>query len=90
MTDPTPADVDAVAEALSVPEWGRYNPDATEDHNRWTWRGDGRPEHERDWLRADARTILTSDDPAVHRALLRTLIRAGVLSEEATKGGCDE
>lgn len=35
-----------------------------------------------DVYRRDARAILTSDDPAVHAALLAALTRAGVLTED--------
>ncbi len=32
--------------------------------------------------------LLTSTDPAVHAAMLDALVRAGVLTEERTDGGC--
>lgn len=33
-----------VAERLSLEEMTAYSPDAVEDHNRWSWRGDGHGE----------------------------------------------
>lgn len=30
-----------VAERLSLAEMTAYSPEAVEDHNRWSWRGDG-------------------------------------------------
>lgn len=36
--------VERVAEAIHAVEYGRFNPDADEDYNRWTWRGINEPQ----------------------------------------------
>lgn len=71
--------VDAVARAISVPDWGAWSDTAHPDHNRWTWDGDGRGDGEREFLRDHARAVLGSDDPRVHEAMLAALVEHGVL-----------
>lgn len=84
--DPTPEAVEAVAELVSTAEWGQWSADAHPDHNRWTWRGDGLSEGERDTWRATARTLLTSTDPAVCAALAAS-VPDDVLDAEQVKRG---
>lgn len=53
---------ETLAEALShiSGAFTRYSPDAVDDHNRWSWHGDGHPEFMRDDFRRQADELLAA------------------------------
>ena len=62
--------VEAAAEAMHALEYPRWSATAHPDHNRWSWRGDGVSEAERDTYRDQARAALAAaGSPVAHAAL---------------------